>query len=110
MQLNQSKIEWFYYTLDNKVYKLKIASNETDQLKGLSGIKTKPDSYDGMLFVFKDKKIRAMHNKNVHVDLDILWVNDFKIVGQDELLAYSKTGLQIVTSDQPVNYAIELFK
>jgi uncharacterized membrane protein (UPF0127 family) len=63
-----------------------------------------------MFFTFKNKQIMAFHNNNVHLDLDVLWLDDFKIVGQDELSAQSKSGLQIITPSKPVNYVIELFK
>jgi len=110
IEISNNKIEWFYYTLNDTVYKLKIASTEAEQIKGLSGIKKKPDHYDGMFFTFKNKQIMAFHNNNVHLDLDVLWLDDFKIVGQDELSAQSKSGLQIITPSKPVNYVIELFK
>ncbi len=102
--------EWFYYTMNDKLYKLKVADNETAYAKGLSGITKRPDNFDGMIFIFKEKRIMSFWNQGLSLDLDILWLDDFKIVGNDTLPAFSKAGLKIITPKQPVNYAIEIFK
>jgi uncharacterized membrane protein (UPF0127 family) len=41
------------------VYKLKVADNEVAYVRGLSGIKERPDTYDGMIFIFKEKRIMS---------------------------------------------------
>lgn len=110
IQLNKKSNEWFYYTYNNRIYKLKIADNEASHIKGLSGIKEKPNNYDGMIFIFKDKRIISFWNQGLFLDLDVLWLKDFEIVGIDDLTAFSKQGLEIITPNQPINYAIELFK
>ncbi len=96
--------------MNDKTYKLKIADNETLYAKGLSGIKEKPAEYDGMIFIFKEKRIMSFWNQGLYLDLDILWLEDFKLIGQDSLNAFSKKGIQIIAPSRPVNYAIELFK
>jgi uncharacterized membrane protein (UPF0127 family) len=63
-----------------------------------------------MIFIFKDKRIMSFWNQGLSLDLDIMWLEDFKIVGRDTLPAFAKEGLKIITPKQPVNYAIELFK
>ena len=110
IQLNKKQTEWFYYTLNDKVYKLKVADNEVAYVRGLSGIKERPDTYDGMIFIFKEKRIMSFWNQGLFLDLDILWLEDFKVIGNDTLPAFSKQGLKIIVPQQPVNYAIELFK
>jgi len=45
--------------MNDKTYKLKIADNETAYAKGLSGVKEKPTEYDGMIFIFKQKRIMS---------------------------------------------------
>jgi len=102
--------QWFLYTHNNTVYKLKIADDESEWQKGLSGLKTKPANYDGMIFIFPDKRIRSFWNQNTYLTLDILWLDNFKIVGQDVLEPFDKIGLQIVTSRVPVNYVIEIIR
>ena len=108
--MNRKTPDWFYYTLDNKIYKLKIADNEAAYAKGLAGVKDKPTDYDGMIFIFKEKRIRSFWNQGLYLDLDILWLEDFKLVGQDSLDAFSKKGIQVIAPSRPVNYTIELFK
>jgi len=110
IQLNNKSAEWFYYTRNDRVYKLKVADTTGLHVKGLSNIKERPEDYDGMIFMFKEKRIVSFWNKDLFVDLDILWLEDFKIVGSDNLPSYSKSGLKVVAPQQPVNYAIELFK
>ena len=70
--------QWFLYTHNNTVYKLKIADDESEWQKGLSGLKTKPANYDGMIFIFPDKRIRSFWNQNTYLTLDILWLDNFK--------------------------------
>jgi uncharacterized membrane protein (UPF0127 family) len=111
VQINQRAIgrQWFFYTLEDKVYKLKIADNAISWEKGLSGIQKKPDNYDGMIFVFPNKQIRPFWNKETYLDLHVIWLKDFQIVQEDELPSI-KNGLKIITPKIPVNYVIELFK
>ncbi len=110
IQLNKKSSEWFYYTRNDRVYKLKVADTKGLHIKGLSNIKERPDDYDGMIFMFKEKRIVSFWNKDLFVDLDILWLEDFKIVGSDNLPSFAESGLKVVAPTQPVNYAIELFK
>lgn len=110
LQLNKKSNEWFYYTHNDKIYKLKIADNEVAYTKGLSGIKEKPKNYDGMIFIFKEKRILRFWNQGLFLDLDVLWLEDFELIGSNTLSAFSKHGLEIITPHKPINYAIELFK
>jgi len=109
INLRAKSNEWFYYTDNNKLYKLKVADNETAYAKGLSGITKRPSDYDGIIFIFKEKRIISFWNQGVSLDLDVLWLEDFKIIGNDTLPAFSKSGLKIIAPKQPINYAIELF-
>jgi len=111
VQINQKSAnnQWFFYSIGDRMYKLKIADNQTSWSKGLSGIKEKPTNYDGMIFIFPNKQIRPFWNQGTYLDLSVLWLEDFKIIQEDEL-ASIKHGLQIVTPNKPINYVIELFK
>jgi len=110
IQLNKKSSEWFYYTYNDKIYKLKVADNEVAYARGLSGIKERPTDFDGMIFIFKDKRIMSFWNQGLFLDLDVLWLEDFKWVGSDTLPAFSQSGLKVIAPGKPVNYAIELFK
>lgn len=109
-QINQrTNGQWFFYTLGNKVYRLKIANNAISWAKGLSGIKTKPQNYDGMIFIFPNKQIRSFWNQGTYLDLHVIWLKDFQIIQEDDLPPI-KNGLKVITPKMPVNYVIELFK
>jgi len=110
IQMNRKTPEWFYYSTNNKTYKLKIADNEAAYAKGLSGLREKPTDYDGMIFIFKEKHIMSFWNQGLYLDLDIFWLEDFKLIGQDSLNAFYKKGIQIIAPSRPVNHVIELFK
>ncbi len=111
VQINQKSLanQWFFYTIGDKMYKLKIADNQTLWAKGLSGVKERPKDYDGMIFIFPNKQIRPFWNQGTYVDLHVIWLDDFQIIQEDELNSI-KNGLQIVTPVKPINYAIEIFK
>jgi len=111
VQINQKSVDnqWFFYSIGDKTYRLKVADNQAAWSKGLSGIKEKPSGYDGMIFIFPNKQIRPFWNQGTYLDLNVLWLEDFKIIQEDELKSI-KNGLQIITPSKPINYVIELFK
>ncbi len=105
-----SKEELVFFELDGKIYLLKQAKTEKEWQRGLMFVK-KPVNYDGMIFVFPEKKIRTFWNKNTFLDLDIYWLNDEKIVGKDFLPSIEKSKEMIMkTSPAPVNKVIEIIK
>lgn len=111
VQINQNSNsnQWFFYSMGDKMYKLKIADNQTSWTKGLSGIKEKPKNYDGMIFIFPNKQIRPFWNQGTYLNLRLLWLEDFRLIQEDNLKPI-KEGLQIITPNQPINYVIELFQ
>jgi len=110
-QINQKSVsnQWFFYTMGDKMYKLRIADNPALWSKGLSGIKEVPTDYDGMIFIFPNKQIRPFWNQGTYVNLHLLWMQDFAIVQENDLHSIVN-GLQIVTPEEPVNYVIEIFE
>jgi uncharacterized membrane protein (UPF0127 family) len=102
------KLKTINYKLNGVEYKLLVADDEVEWAKGLMGYQRKED-FDGMLFVFPDKKYRQFWNKNTFLDLDIYWLDDKKIVGKSFLPAVNKTGkVMIINSPKEVNRVIEL--
>ena len=98
------------YVLENNKYNLLIADNSEKWEKGLMFIKNNND-FDGMLFVFPDRKYRTFWNKNTYIDLDIYWMNEDKIIGKDMLPSIEKSGeIVTVTSKKPVNQVVEIIK
>ncbi len=104
---NQSLIN---YKLNGKNYKLLLADEEKEWVRGLMDIKTKKN-FDGMLFIFPDKNYRQFWNKNTYLDLDVYWLDDEKIVGKDFLPSIEKSKeIIIINSPQKVNKVIEIIK
>jgi hypothetical protein len=79
-----NKKDFVYFNLEEKNYLLKEAKTPKEWQEGLSFIKKTVD-YDGMIFIFPDKKIRSFWNKNTFVDLEIFWLDDDKIIGKSYL-------------------------
>jgi Uncharacterized conserved protein len=98
------------FELEGKTYLLSEAKTEKEWQKGLMFVK-KPVNFDGMIFLFPEKKIRTFWNKNTFLDLEIIWLDDDKIVGKD-FLPSIESSKEIVTktSPAPVNKVIELIK
>lgn len=98
------------YVLENNKYNLLIADNSQKWEKGLMYIKNNND-FDGMLFVFPDRKYRTFWNKNTYIELDIYWMDENKIIGKDMLPSIKKSGeIVTVTSKKPVNQVVEIIK
>ena len=105
-----NKEELISFNLEGKNYFLLQAKTEKEWQRGLMFVK-KPVNYDGMIFIFPDKKIRTFWNKNTFLDLEIFWLEDEKIVGKDFLPSIQKSK-EIVkkTSPVPVNIVVEIIK
>jgi gamma-polyglutamate biosynthesis protein CapA len=98
------------YELENKVYLLREAKREEEWQKGLMFVE-KPVDYDGMIFIFPNKEIRAFWNKNTFLDLEIYWLDDDKIIGKDFLPSIlSSKKVKEIVSPKPVNKVIEIIK
>jgi poly-gamma-glutamate synthesis protein (capsule biosynthesis protein) len=98
------------YELENKVYLLREAKSEEEWQNGLMFVK-KPVDYDGMIFIFPNKEIRAFWNKNTFLDLNIYWLDDDKIIGKDFLPSIlSSKKVKEIVSPKPVNKVIEIIK
>jgi len=65
--------------INNKTYEVKLAKTAEEQQKGLSEIKSLP-SDEGMLFIFEQKGRYAFWMRNTYIPLDIIHINDDKIV------------------------------
>jgi len=96
--------------INNVEIKVEIAKTPTKQYQGLSNQSYLcPDC--GMLFIFPDKKERTFVRRDMMLPIDIIWINDEKIVKIDEELpppvSNSEDG-EKYKSGQPVNYVLEV--
>lgn len=98
------------YTLNNKKYKLLVATTSAEHNKGLMNYR-KLDNADGMIFLFSDKNIRYFWNKNTYLDLDIYWLKDDKVVGQSFLPSIEKSKeVTIIKSPDLADKVIEIVR
>ena len=109
-QIEKISEKFLPYELENKIYLLREAKTPEEWQKGLMFVK-KPVDYDGMIFIFPDKKIRSFWNKNTFVDLDVYWIDENKIIGKSYLPSILKSKNIITISSQlPVDKVIEIIR
>ncbi|MDP3784991.1 MAG: DUF192 domain-containing protein [bacterium] len=71
-------------SIDGHKLLVKIADTKEKREQGLQEVE-KLGENEGMLFVFTEAQPVTMWNKNLRLDLDILWVKNFTVVGVDLL-------------------------
>ena len=100
-------------TIDGVTFAAEIANNNTSRTKGLSG-RDSIGLSSGMLFVFDKKDVTpSFWMKDMKFPIDIIWINDGKIVKIDKNAAAPATDtpdskLTIYPSGQPVDYVFEI--
>lgn len=105
-QNNQAK----KYSINNKNYCLLIADSQDEWEKGLMFYK-KPLDFDGMIFIFPDKRVRSFWNKNTYLDLDLYWMDGETVVGKSYLPSISKSKkIVTVNSNEKVNRVVEIIE
>ncbi len=68
-----------HVVINAKTIKVLVADNYAEHVLGLSDRSTlEPDS--GMLFIFQEKRIRKIWMKNMHFPIDIIWIENEKVV------------------------------
>lgn len=96
--------------IEGKNYQLKTATNAAEWSRGLMFVEGKQD-YDGMIFYFPDTAMRTFWNMNTLVDLDILWMDNEKVLGKSLLPSIKKSkSVTTVSSPGPANRVVELFR
>lgn len=77
---------WFFYTknhktvqIDGQKFFVELALTEEKQAQGLGQRKDIKEN-EGMLFVFPEKKEHSFWMKDMQFDLDIIWIEEGKIV------------------------------
>ncbi len=84
-----------------------IAATRDEQSQGLSG-RENICSTCGMLFVFDTKDIQHFWMKDMLFDIDVLWVQDYRIVGLIEHVSYLGQEKSKFVSPVPVDHVLEL--
>ncbi|MFH1822394.1 MAG: DUF192 domain-containing protein [Patescibacteria group bacterium] len=94
--------------INNKSVKVEIADEESEQYNGLSGRESLCANC-GMLFIFNNKTTRTFVMRRMDFPLDIIWLDDNKIIKIDKnLKPEGDEPINFYQSSQPVNYVLEV--
>lgn len=98
--------------IGEQVFSAEVAIDPAVQKKGLSGRESLPAN-NAMLFVYPSKKILTFWMLDMRFDIDLLWINDDKIVGIEKNMPAPAPGtedkdLLLYSSQEPVNMVLEL--
>lgn len=94
--------------INNITIPVEISDTPAKQVQGLSD-RAELDSESGMLFIFPDKRIRQFWMKNMHFPIDIIWINDDKIVNiSKNLPPEGELPDKTYSSESDVNYVLEV--
>jgi len=109
-ETNNSKI--VKVAVKDKEIEVEVAKTEEERIKGLSQ-RESMGNFQGMLFVFPQKDVvPTFWMKDMKFPLDIIWINDGKIVKIDENVAYpkdnSQQNLPLYKPSTPVDFVLEV--
>ncbi len=77
--------------------------------KHIQGLSDKEELIDGMLFLFDERQIRSFWMKNMHFPIDIIWIDDEKIVNiSKNLPPEGENPKKTYSSIYPVYYVLEV--
>ena len=95
-------------TVNGMTIAVEIADNFEKWRQGLSG-REALNADEGMLFVFPDKQIRNFWMKDMNFPLDIIWIDNDKIVNISENLSpEGEVPENSYSSILPANYVLEV--
>lgn len=100
-------------SVNGREVKVELADTDEKRTKGLSGVSTLAEN-TGMLFVFNPQNVQpTFWMKDTLIALDIIWINDNKVVKIDANVQPPKAGTadaQLIkySPGQPVDYVLEV--
>jgi uncharacterized membrane protein (UPF0127 family) len=94
-------------TIGGKTYIVEMASTESSRQQGLSG-RDHLDADKGMLFVFPTKGIYSFWMKDTLIPLDIIFIDNNKIVEMTTLNPPVDNNIPTYTPTQKSQYVLEL--
>lgn len=103
------KSEKITLNIEGREYVLYTARTSAEHMRGLSGI-TELKGADGMIFYFEPARSVTFWNKNTHLNLDLIWLRNGKVVGKDFLPSEDSAGLVTKASFEEVDQVVELVK
>lgn len=99
--------------LGDKELKVEVADSEAKRKRGLSG-RAGIGENDGLLFVFDQENTRPKFwMKEMRFSIDIIWINDGKVVQIDKEVAPPEEGtrdksLKLYAPNQPIDLVLEV--
>lgn len=98
--------------IENKTYKLILTKTDAEKIKGLSG-RSNLAAGTGMLFAFPQKNKYAFWMKDMRFPIDIIYIDDNKVVDFVENAPAPASGqdastLPIYKPSAPANYVLEV--
>ncbi len=94
--------------INGRTIHVEIADRPDRQAQDLSDRPFLPQDY-GMLFIFPDKQVRTFWMLRMHFPLDIVWLDDNRVIKIDKNLPPEGAMPQKhYSSDRPVNYVLEV--
>jgi uncharacterized membrane protein (UPF0127 family) len=111
--VEKASIEKSEVKIGSAVVSVFIADTEEARIKGLSS-EGHLDENAGMLFVFDQKDVfPSFWMKNMSLAIDIIWINDAKVVAIDKGVQPPTAGtadsqLKLYRPDKPVDYVLEV--
>lgn len=105
---DRSIINW---QLKDELLRVEVVNTEASVTQGLSG-RTGLSDIDGMLFVFDESAIRTFWMKEMLFAIDIIWLNEGKVIWIESNVQPPKPGLldseiERRTSPAPVDMVLE---
>lgn len=93
-------------TINNKYYKVEVVTDLLSKTKGLSN-REKLTNIDGMLFVYSAPEIQNFWMKDMRFDLDLIWINNNKIIGLTKNISF-KDQFRQYSSALPCDWVLEV--
>lgn len=99
--------------ISDRIIPVEVVSTPEQRAKGLSG-RTSLDKNSGMLFVFDSQNVTPVFwMKDMTFSIDIIWINDGKIVKIDKKIPFPAPGtpddkLKKYDAGQPIDYVLEV--
>ena len=93
--------------IKGQIFISSLAETPSQRQKGLSGLKRLEEN-EGMLFVFRDKKIRTFWMKDVNFGLDIIFIDGDKIVDTTTLKKSVGKNIPSYISKKPADKVLEI--
>jgi uncharacterized protein len=103
-----AEIEYEQLIINDKVINIEIADTNEKKAKGL-GDRQSLQQEHGMLFVFEDKHQYGFWMKGMQFPLDIIWLDDNKIVDiSKNVQVENENSLSTYKPKTPINYVLEV--